>query len=458
MKLNEPAGQHHVGLTNTEHTRWITVLRLSSYTVWDRAEGLSDISRSRASECLFASALALRKPLTRLLPCPNSPASGSGGKCIVNLRSAIRTILIVWNRAQKRVVPLIFLAATSLVMMSIQAADKLNILFIAVDDMRPELGCYGNKIVKTPNIDRLAARGTVFTKAYCQQAVCSPSRTSIMTGLRPDATKVWDLETHFRVAQPDCVTMPQFFKANGYHTVALSKIYHSGFEDGRSWNEPHWYPKGRAVDTDQVDWTKQIVTRHDIDVEEFSNPLADGPERKNGKSAKKGPAFEVSPKEDDQLPDGATAAQAVKRLSSLKSKEKPFFLAVGFLKPHLPFVAPKKYWDLYDPNTIPVPTTDRLPEGSPEFAGHNNSELHNYPGVPRRIRFRLILRRRFGMATMHASATPMLRLAAYSMHSIKKDSLITPLSFSGAIMDGSWVITDFGTSTRISKWPRVFRS
>ncbi len=262
------------------------------------------------------------------------------------------------------------------------AQPRPNVLFIAVDDLRPELGCYGNKVVKSPNIDRLAVRGTVFNRAYVQQAVCSPSRTAMMTGLRPDTTRVWDLRTHFRVAQPDCITLPQHFKANGYHTAALSKIYHGGFEDGRSWNEPHWYPKGRAVDTDQVDWTKQIVTRHNVNAEEFSAPLEAGLDRKNGKSAKKGPSFEVSPKQDDELPDGATAAEAVRRLHDLKSKGKPFFLAVGFLKPHLPFVAPKKYWDLYDPKTIPLPTINHLPKGAPAFAGHNNSELHNYPGVP----------------------------------------------------------------------------
>jgi iduronate 2-sulfatase len=204
-----------------------------------------------------------------------------------------------------------------------------------------------------------------------------------MTGLRPDVTKVWDLETHFRVAQPDCITLPQHFKANGWHCAALGKIYHAGFEDGRSWNEPHWYPKGRAVDTDPVNWKKQIVTKHGVSVEEYSAPLKGGPARKNGKAAKRGPAYEVSLKPDDELPDGATAAEAVKRLAALKSKREPFFLAVGFLKPHLPFVAPKKYWDLYDPNTIPVPTTDKLPAGSPEFAGHTNGELHAYPGVPK---------------------------------------------------------------------------
>ena len=279
--------------------------------------------------------------------------------------------------------PILTLLLSSTLLAQSAFAAKPNVLFIAVDDLRPELGCYGNQIVKTPNIDRLAARGTIFNHAYVSQAVCSPSRTAILTGLRPDVTKVWDLETHFRVAQPDCITLPQHFKANGYHCAALSKVYHAGLEDGRSWNEPHWYPKGRSVDTDPVDYTKQIVTRHDVNTEEYAAPSDDGPARKSGKSAKKGPAFEVSPKPDDQLPDGATADEAVRRLHALKSKSEPFFLAVGFLKPHLPFVAPKKYWDLYDPNTIPLPAIDHLPTGSPEFAGHNNSELHNYQGVPK---------------------------------------------------------------------------
>ena len=282
-----------------------------------------------------------------------------------------------------------FLAAI-VVMISVtmlQAADRPNVLFIAVDDMRPELGCYGNKIIKTPNIDRLAARGTLFNHAYCQQAVCSPSRSSLLTGRRPDATKVWDLETHFRAALPDAITLPQYFKMNGYYCAALSKVYHRGFEDGRSWNEPHWYPNGKSIETDPVDWNKQIVTKHDVKVEEYTKDISpednDKPAvRANGKAGKTGPAFEVSPKIEDQLPDGATAAEAVKRLHDLKSKGQPFFLAVGFLKPHLPFVAPKQYWDLYDPDQIPLPLTDHLPEGAPSFAGHANGELHGYKGVP----------------------------------------------------------------------------
>lgn len=282
----------------------------------------------------------------------------------------------------------IFTLAAALLPLSALQAARPNVLFLAVDDLRPELGCYGNQLVKTPNMDRLAARGTVFNHAYCQQAVCSPSRTAMLTGLRPDATRVWDLVTHFRVAQPDCITLPQHFKMNGYWCAALSKVYHKGLEDGRSWNEPHWYPQGKSVDTDPVDWTKQIISRHETTVEEYSKGTSpddnDQPgKRANGKEGKSGPAFEVSAKADDQLPDGATAAEAVKRLHDLKSKDQPFFLAVGFLKPHLPFVAPKKYWDIYDPDIIPVPAFDHLPAGAPEFAGHRNSELHNYKGVPK---------------------------------------------------------------------------
>ena len=279
------------------------------------------------------------------------------------------------------------LAVISTLAAAVPAAQRPNVLFIAIDDLRPEMGCYGNPLVKTPHIDRLAARGIVFNHAYCQQAVCSPTRSSLLTGRRPDVTRVWDLETHFRVALPDAVTLPQYFKANGYQCVALSKIYHHGFEDGRSWSVPHWYPNGQTIDTDPADWTKRIVKKAGSGVQEHAKaPLSadnDKPNANKAKKAPKGPAFEVSSKSDDELPDGFTAAEAVKRLHELKKKGQPFFLAVGFLKPHLPFVAPKKYWDLYDPDKIPLPALDHLPEGAPAFAGHENGELHSYANVPK---------------------------------------------------------------------------
>lgn len=258
-----------------------------------------------------------------------------------------------------------------------------NVLFIAIDDMRPDLGCYGATHAKTPNIDRLAARGIVFDKAYCQQAVCSPSRTAILTGLRPDVTKVWDLNTHFRAAQPDCVTLPQYFRESGYHTVALGKLEHHGFEDGRSWSEPRWFASGQLVSVDPADWTKHTVNSFDGVQSEYANPVSKTEGKKNAKGKiKTGPAYEVSPKSDDELPDGATAAEAVRRLSALKARGEPFFLAVGFVKPHLPFVAPKKYWDMHDANAIPPPAIDHMPTGTPDFVGHTNSEVHAYLGVP----------------------------------------------------------------------------
>jgi len=329
---------------------------------------------------------------------------------------------------------LVTLTAALLLLVPLHAAEKKpNVLFIAVDDLRPELGCYGNTLIKTPNIDRLAARGLVFNHAYVQQAVCGPSRTAVMTGKRPDATRVWDLDTHFRIAMPDVVTVSQHFKMNGYHAAGLSKIYHRGLEDGRSWSEPHWYPNGTTIDTDPVDWSKQIKGKHSVITEEYSNAVSsednDKPtERPNGKSGKAGPAFEVSPKTDDQLPDGATAAEAVKRLHELKSKSEPFFLAVGFLKPHLPFVAPKKYWDLYDPNQIPVPPTDHLPEGAPSFAGHTNGELHAYFGVPKEnpipVDFAKTLRHGYYAAISYADAQIGRLLDALDKEGLSENTII----------------------------------
>ena len=124
------------------------------------------------------------------------------------------------------------------------AADRPNVLFIAVDDLRTELGCYGSPHIHSPNIDRLAAGGTTFLRAYCQQAVCSPSRSSLMTGLRPDSTKVYDLVTHFRKAAPDVVTVGQHFKNNGYYSVSMGKIYHGGYDDPPTWSEPARRPRG----------------------------------------------------------------------------------------------------------------------------------------------------------------------------------------------------------------------
>src|SRR5687768_10785955 len=120
-----------------------------------------------------------------------------------------------------------------------EPAGRPNVLFIAVDDLRTDLGCYGHPEAKTPNIDALAKRGMVFRRAYCQQAVCSPSRTSLLTGMRPDSTKVYDLVTHFRDTIPSAISLPQHFRENGYYAVGMGKIFHGGYDDPKAWSEPH---------------------------------------------------------------------------------------------------------------------------------------------------------------------------------------------------------------------------
>ena len=240
-------------------------------------------------------------------------------------------------------------------------AKKPNVLFIAVDDLRPELGCYGNPVIKTPNFDRLAKRGMVFTRAYCQQAVCSPSRASIMTGKRPDATRVWDLETHFRVALPNVKTIGQYFKENGYFSQGMGKIYHGGFDDEATWSTPWMTPKAPTYAKDP---TPADVVKEDA------------------KGKGKGVAFEAGDVADDFYTDGKTSRLAAQTIAELHKKGQPFFLAVGLSKPHLPFVSPKKYWDLYDPAKIPD-TASPFPVGAPAYVGDNDSgEFRAYTNVP----------------------------------------------------------------------------
>jgi iduronate 2-sulfatase len=250
------------------------------------------------------------------------------------------------------------------------AGKRMNVLFIAVDDLRPSIGCYGAPLVQTPNIDRIASSGTVFTRAYCQQAVCSPSRTSLLTGRRPDTTGVYDLETHFRKNIPGVVTLPEQFKANGYHTQGLSKIYHGGLDDPQSWSVPHWQPKRPGYLTESTDALLKDLR---------AQAAADG-RPTTGNQAPRGPAWESPDCADNALADGATADQAVSVLNEIK--DRAFFFAVGFIKPHLPFVAPKRYYDLYDRDAIRLADNPFAPQDAPQYALSNWGELRTYAGIP----------------------------------------------------------------------------
>jgi arylsulfatase A-like enzyme len=270
------------------------------------------------------------------------------------------------------------------------AADKPNILFIAVDDLRPELGCYGKDYIKSPNIDALANKGMVFDRAYCQQAVCSPSRSSLMTGTRPDTTQVWDLVTHFRTALPDVITLGQHFKDNGYFVQGMGKIYHGGFDDPQTWSVPWQTPKAVkyaleenvALDQQQYEGEPDGGTPAKTGKRNKTNRTT---KRKTSGSSRKntrGPAFECADVPDNTYQDGKVADLAIATLGEMSRKKEPFFLAVGFIKPHLPFVSPKKYWDWYDPNTIELAPNNFRPTGAPDYAILPGGELRNYHAIP----------------------------------------------------------------------------
>jgi uncharacterized sulfatase len=243
--------------------------------------------------------------------------------------------------------PLLFIIA-AMVMLPVSATEaqkslsaeqrRPNILFIAADDLNNDLACYGHPLIKSPNIDRLAARGILFDRAYCQFPLCNPSRTSLMTGLRPDSTKVYDLVTHFRETLPDVVTLPQLFRRNGYFTARVGKIYHYGNPNDIGTNglddEPSWNVRvnPRGVDKDE----ESVLTNHT-------------PQRVLGNSL----SLYASPAPDEDHTDGKVAAETIRLLE--QNRDRPFFIAAGFYRPHCPFIAPRKYFDLYPLDRIAAP-------------------------------------------------------------------------------------------------------
>ncbi|WP_246229267.1 sulfatase [Sphingobacterium shayense] len=242
-------------------------------------------------------------------------------------------------------------------------ARQKNVLFIAFDDLRASIGCYGDSIALTPNMDKLAARGIRFNNAYSQQSVCAPSRASVLTGRRPNSTKVWDLETHFRTALPQVVTLPQYFKQHGYFTQSVGKIYH---DPQQAQDPPSWSAPEILAVTDKFLGRYALVENTDV--------------------LKKSRGFKAHATERAQVPDnayidGMVADRAISVLNRVK--DKPFFLAVGFRRPHLPFVAPEKYWVLYDSIPIPPPTNPLPPKNVPEIALHNWKELRGYTDIPK---------------------------------------------------------------------------
>lgn len=246
-----------------------------------------------------------------------------------------------------------------------------NVLLILVDDLKPSFGAYGEEWVHSPNLDRLAKRSTRFDMAYCNQAVCAPSRNNLLLGSRSTSIGVYSLGHHFRKSVPDAVTMPQYFKQHGYHSAGVGKVFHIGhgnINDVHSWSVPFHPDK-------VIDYVLPASTNGELTREEalFSN--------KPGRGLPRGAAWEIADVNDDAYADGRIAKEGIKRLGEFKKSGKPFFLALGFTKPHLPFCAPKKYWDLYDQSQMPLAQYRDPPKGAPKFAGKTIGEINQYKPV-----------------------------------------------------------------------------
>jgi iduronate 2-sulfatase len=234
-----------------------------------------------------------------------------------------------------------------------------NILFIAVDDLRPELGCYGQSHIHSPNIDKLADHGTLFLNSYCNVPVCGGSRASLLTGLRPTLNRFKLYYTRADEDAPEVTTLPGIFKQHGYTTISNGKIFHHRDDSQADWNEI-WRGKG----TSPLDY----ITPENISLDTIEG--------------QRGFPFERTMAHDTAYIDGKMTEKAIQDLKRLKEEGNPFFLAVGYLKPHLPFNAPNKYWDLYPKEMIELPPNRFFPTDVPSQALHNSGELRAYHSVP----------------------------------------------------------------------------
>ena len=250
----------------------------------------------------------------------------------------------------------IFVLWMSCLVLTGWGAERPNVLFIAIDDLKPTLGVYGETEVATPHMDRLGERGTTFLNAACQFPVCGPSRASLLTGLRPEATGVLDLKTRMRDVHPDILTLPQYFKQQGYTTAAVGKIFDPRCVDGREFG-------------DRISWTF---------------PYNENPKPIGVTAISEGKRVTQSiDAPDEAFVDGRIGRRGVELLGELAAKDEPFFLAVGFKKPHLPFVAPKRFWDKYDPAEISLEPFQTETAGNSGYGYWNSNEIRSYEGVPK---------------------------------------------------------------------------
>lgn len=261
------------------------------------------------------------------------------------------------------------------------AETKKNVLLILVDDLKPALGTYGDPIAISPNIDKLAAKGMKFDHAYSNQAVCMASRYNLMLGTRSTSSGIYNFGTQFRELYPEAVTLPQHFKKAGYHAESMGKVFHIGHgndNDEVSWSVPHH--KEKVIEYILPESTGGKLTREEAyfqNAHKYISGLA------HNKALPRGAAWEAPDVLDEAYADGRVATHAINRLRKLSTKaDKPFFMALGFARPHLPFSVPKKYWDMYDKSKLPMPQFEQDPEGTPAFAVKRRGEIDQFSPVP----------------------------------------------------------------------------
>ena len=281
----------------------------------------------------------------------------------------------------------IFFVALNLPAQGIKDTRKPNIIFIAIDDLKPTIGAFGDEFAETPVLDKLAKNATIFTNNHTQQAVCGPSRASLLTGKRPDYTKVRDLKTKMRDINPNILTIPEYFKENGYITAGVGKIYDprcvDEFRDEPSWSLP--FIKEEDLNYPQDYGQPALGYYQNKEIKKHITTLRKEAEDKGVSNINKyvrdryKPPFEISNVPDEAYTDGAIRVSALSLLDEVsKDSNKPFFLAVGFKRPHLPFVAPKKYWDLYDKDAIQLAAFQKKSENGTDLAYHNSGEMRSY--------------------------------------------------------------------------------
>jgi arylsulfatase A-like enzyme len=264
------------------------------------------------------------------------------------------------------VAAIVFPTAALLTHMASAETDRPNVLFIAVDDLRPQLACYGKTFMKTPHFDELARRSVLFERAYCMVPTCGASRASLMTGLRPTPNRFVSYTARADKEAPNAVTLNSHFKNNGYTTISLGKIFHFTGDNVAGWSEKPWRP----TTSDYQDGAAE------------RKAIADHKAKYPQRTKVRGFAYEAAEVPDANYRDHQSASKAIEYLEEFQDSDSPFFLAVGFFKPHLPFCAPKRYWDLYDFDSIDLPSNYGPPKGAPQGAVHTSGELRAYAGIP----------------------------------------------------------------------------